>query len=279
MANTAFQTIYRQEYVAGFEARESILRKTTVTEANVNGNQAIFLVADSGSASAVTRGSDGLIPGRNDNLTQNTCTLAEYHDKPVKTSFTIDAGQSDQRKIMQETSMAVINRKIDDLIIAQLDTSTNDTGTSTTASLDLISKSIGILGSNDVPVDETDNMFGLITPAFYAYLMRIKEVGSREYVTDPAFSQSNRKMFRWFGVNWLVSTRITGKGTATEKCYIYHKNSIGHAVNKEKIDSILGYNEEEAYHYVRSSITMGAKLLQNNGVVQIKHDGSAIVAA
>lgn len=279
MASTAFQTIYRQEYVAGFEANESLLRKTTVTEANVKGNQAVFLVADSGSASAVTRGSDGLIPSRNDNLTQNTCTLTEYHDKVIKTDFVVDASQSDQRRIMQNTSMAVINRKIDDLIIAQLDTATNDTGTATTASLALVAKSIGILGSNDVPVDETENMFGLITPAFYSYLMQIKEFGNREYINDAPFVGNNKKMFRWYGVNWIVSTRITGKGTSLEKCYIYHKNAIGHAVHKETIQTALGYDEEDAYSYCRTSIAMGAKLLQNNGVIQIKHDGSAIVAA
>lgn len=279
MASTAFQTIYRQEFIAGFEARESLLRKTVVSEANIKGNQAIFLVADSGSATAVTRGSDGLIPSRNDNLTQNTCTITEWHDKVIKTDFVVDASQSDQRRIMQMTTMATMNRKIDDLIIAQLDTATNDTGTSTTASLDLITKAIGILGANDVPVDETENMFGVITPAFYAYLLRMKEFKNAEYISGNSFNEANKKMIRFAGVNWIVSTRLTGKGTSTEKCYLYHKNAIGHAVHKEAIKSTLGYNEEDAYSYCLATFPMGAKLLQNNGVVQIKHDGSAIVAS
>jgi len=218
MASTAFQTIYRQEYIAGFEARQSLLRNTVVTEAQVRGNQAIFLVADSGSATAVTRGSDGLIPGRDDNLNQNTCVLTEYHDKVRKTDFVIDASQSDQRKIMQETTMATMNRQIDDLIIGQLDAATLNTGTSATASLDLITKAIGILGSNDVAIDESENMFGVITPAFYAYLLRIKEFKNAEYVSGNSFNEANKKMIKFAGVNWIVSNRITGKGTSTEKC-------------------------------------------------------------
>jgi hypothetical protein len=62
MADTAYQTQYRQEFVAGFEQHVSLLRETVTTEAQIQGNQCIFLVADSGSATAVTRGVNGLIP-------------------------------------------------------------------------------------------------------------------------------------------------------------------------------------------------------------------------
>lgn len=81
MADTAFRTQYIEEWIAGFEERETWLRKTVTTKAQVNGNQAVFLVADSGSASAVTRGADGLIPARPDNNTQYTCTIREWHKK------------------------------------------------------------------------------------------------------------------------------------------------------------------------------------------------------
>ena len=138
MADTAFQKQYRQEFIAGFEDRQSVLRATTVQEAQIKGNEAIFLVADSGSATAQTRGVNGLLSARADNLTQNTCTLREWHDLVRKTSFNIFASQGDQRRIMQETTMSVVNRKMDDLIIAELDTMTNDTGSAQIATLDLV---------------------------------------------------------------------------------------------------------------------------------------------
>ena len=64
MAATAFQRQYRQEFIAGFEDRASVLRATCVNEAVIKGNEATFLVADSGSATAVNRGVNGLIPAR-----------------------------------------------------------------------------------------------------------------------------------------------------------------------------------------------------------------------
>ena len=76
MADTAFMTQYRQEFIAGFEQKQSLLRQSVTSEAVIKGNQAVFLVADSGGATAVTRGVNGLIPARADHLVQNTATSA-----------------------------------------------------------------------------------------------------------------------------------------------------------------------------------------------------------
>ena len=94
-----------------------MLRDTVTTEAVIKGQQAVFLVAGSGSAAAVTRGTNGRIPARPDSLTQNTCTLQEWHDLVRKTGFNVFASQGNQRAVMQMTTLAVINRKIDSLII------------------------------------------------------------------------------------------------------------------------------------------------------------------
>jgi len=83
MAETAFQKQFRQETVDVFEEGMSWLRQTTVQETVIKGNQAEFLVAGSGNASAVTRGVNGLIPARADDLTQNTATLVEWHDQNI----------------------------------------------------------------------------------------------------------------------------------------------------------------------------------------------------
>ena len=279
MATTAFQTIYRPEYIAVFERSQSLLRSTAVTEANINGTTAVFLTAGSGGATAVTRGVNGLIPARNNSLTQNSCTITEWHDLPQATRFTTDLSQGDIRRIMQETSVKVLNRKIDGQIITELDTATNDTGTSATASLALVAKSMAILGNADVDISDADNLFGLVTPAFMAYLMQTKEFGSADYVEVKPFVGPAKKMLRWYGVNWITHSGLTGLGTSTEKCYLYHRNSLGHAANTGELNVAAGYNDEQDYYYARASMFMGAKLLQNSGVVQMKHDGSAYVAA
>ncbi len=279
----AAQRQYRDEYIHGFEDRQSILRAATVQEAMIKGLDASFLVADSGSAEAQTRGVEGLIAARSDSNTQNICTLQEWHDLVRKTNFNVFASQGDQRRIMQETTMAVVNRKIDDVIIAELDTATNDTGTAAIASLDMVVWARTILGNNFVDLTDEDNIFGLISPAFDGYLMQIPEYASSDYVSVQPFTGPARRFRRWMGVNWMCHPRLTNSvgagGTgASEQCFMFHRNAIGCAIDKGGIDTAIGYDDEQAYSYCRVSVHLGAKLLQNAGVVMMKHNAGAYAA-
>lgn len=280
MADTAYQIQYRQEYIAGFEQRQSLLRDCVTTEAVVKGYQATFLVADSGSADPVTRGTNGLIPGRSDNLSQPTATLEEWHDKPQRTGYNIFASQGDGRKIMQMTSMSVMNRKIDDQIVTELNTATNNTGSAATASLTMVVNAKTKLGNNEVPFD--GGITALVTPAFVAYLeSAVPQFGSADYVTKRPLEDGDHLWkdapgyYLWSGVKWIVHPNLPGKGTNAEKCFMFHRNAIGHAAPTELLQMYAGYNEEHDYSYARCTAYMGAKLLQNSGVVVMNHDGSA----
>jgi hypothetical protein len=285
MSDSAFQVQYRQEFVQGFEQHQSLLMQACTNEAVIKGNVAEFLVADSGGATATTRGVNGLIPARADNLSQVACTLQEWNDLVRKTAFNIFASQGDQRRIMQLTTMAVINRKIDTDIIAELDTNTsNRTGaTGQTGSLALVTRALTILLNNKVPFD--GQITGVITPAFFSYLMQVKEFDHADYTVNKQFdglggAYSDRlNMFRWMGVTWMVHPGLTGAGTSTEKCYLFHKSAIGHAMDKSGLDTPVGYDQQQNYSWARATGFFGTKTLQTKGIVQIVHDGSALVSA
>jgi hypothetical protein len=280
MAETAYQIQYRQEYIKGFERRQSLLRDMVTTEAVIKGDRATFLVADSGGAEAVTRGVNGLIPGRADNNNQYTATLVEWHDKPQKTRFNIFASQGDQRRIMQETSQAVINRKIDDVLLAELATATVTTGAAATASETLVLKAKTTLQNANVPWD--NNMFAIVSPAFEAYLLQIDSFASADYVNSrpwvsPEMAWSDMpKMRNWLGVNWVSHPGVPGNGTNSETCFMFHKTAIGHAMDTAGMNVSAGYNEEDDYSWARCSVFMGSQILQNSGIVKMIHDGSAL---
>lgn len=275
MSDSAFQIQYRNEFIAAFEQSQSLVRNTVTTEVELKGNQATFLVAGSGSASAVTRGLNGLIPARADDNNQYVATLVEWHDLVKKSGFNVFASQGDQRRIMQETSTAVINRKLDSDIITELNTATQDTGATQTATLSQVMYGLTILGNNSVPLD--GNISALITPAFHAYLMQTKEFASADYVDNKPFSGA-LTMYRWAGVNFIVHPNLPGKGTSAEKCFLYHKNAIGNAINSGGISTAVGVDEEQDYSYARTSVYTGSKILQNSGIVVLNHDGSAFAA-
>ncbi len=275
MPTTAPQTQYRQELILGFQQRQSLLLQSVTNEAVIKGNTATFLVSGATADTAVTRGTNGLIPYKSEDLTQVSATLAEYHAPYRKTGFNIFQSQGDQRRSMQEQAMASINTQVDTLIIEQLDTATNDTGTSATGSLALVAKSKAILGAAFAGAGQ---ITCVISDAFHAYLMQTDAFSSADYY-KAAFAGEAATKFKWFGIDFIVHSNLTGKGTSTEKCYMFNKAAIGCAMDTAGIKSVIGYDEEQDYSFARTSFYGGAKLLQNSGVVQIKHDGSAYLAA
>lgn len=283
MSDTAYQIQFRDEFIAGFEQNKSLLRDSVTTEVMVKGYQATFLVADSGGAEAVTRGTNGRIPGRPDNLTQYTATLQEWHDVPERTGFNLFASQGDGRRIMQKTAMAVLNRKIDQDIIDALENATNDTGAAAVATLKMVVKSKAILGINKVPAD--GNITAIVTPAFMAYLHMIEEFTNSMYVnkkpvdSGEAFWSDERQVYNWMGVKWIEHPDLPGVGTSAEKCFMYHKASVGHAAPTELISTVADYDKRDDFSYCRCTGYFGGKLLQNSGVVVMNHDGSEFVAS
>lgn len=268
---------YRKEFVASFEQRVSMLKATATKESMVNGLQATFLISGSGSDTAVTRGVNGQIPYGNPTNTQVTATLVEKHAPYELTSFNIFASQGDQRRVMQMASMNVINRDIDLTILAELANATQDFGTGT-ATLNTVLGAQAILGNADIPIEEEDNMFAIVSPAFRAYLMQTTEFASGDYVDVKQFGGPARRMYRWAGINWIVSSRVTGLGTSSEICYMFHRNALGYAVRVGEESVAIGYDEKQDSSWSRATTYHAAKILQNTGIVKITHDGSGYVA-
>lgn len=178
---------------------------------------------------------------------------------------------------MQETSRKVLNRRIDADIIAQLDTATTNLGAATTMTLSVLAKAATTLGENEVPVEEEDNMWAVVTPAVRGYLMQIPEWISSDYVEVKPLAGPALRVKRCWGFNWIFHPNLTGVGTASEKCYFFHRDAVGSAFDSgEGLNTAIGYNDEQDYSYARASSFTGAVLLQQNGIVQFLHNASAI---
>ena len=285
MADTAFQIQYRQEFIAGFEQHASLLRETVTTEAVIKGNQAVFLVVDSGGASAVTRGVNGLIPARADNNTQNTCTLSEWHDLVRKTGFNVFASQGNQRAIMQMTTMAVLNRKVDSQIVTELNTGTVAIGSAgAIPTVSLFQNGRVKLTNASVPWD--GNITFLCQPSYLAYLEQTPEFVNAQLVdvkpyaggdSNPSW-RDKPQAYRWRNALIIEHPNLPGKATTSEKSFLYHKTAIGQAADTGGMATPVGYNEEQDYSWARTSVYDGAKLLQNAGVIEIHHDDTALSA-
>lgn len=280
MADTAFQTMYRQEFIAAFEQHQSLVRTCVTTEAQMKGNQAVFLVAGSGNATAVTRGVNGRIPARADDLQQNTCVLSEWHDLVRRDGFNVFGSQGDARAIMQMSTMAVLNRKVDEQIITELGNGTVTVGSSSTIpNVSLFQNASVKLQNASVPWDS--NITLLCQPSFIAYLEQAPEftnaqyVNLRPYAGDTAEWRDTPMSYRWRNTLIVAHPNLPGKGTTSEISFLFHKNAIGQAMDTAGLMTPVGYDEQEDYSWARASAYMGSKLLQNAGIVKITADGSS----
>lgn len=252
-----------------------MLKIGCVRETLIKGNVATFLVAGSGGETAVTRGSNGYIPFKSPSNTQVSCTLNERHAPFEMTGFDVFANQGDQRMILMKSSQAVMHRDIDQAIIDQLDTATVTTGSATTAGADMVIKARTKLANAEVNITEEDNMFAVITAAFEGYLMQMSEFSSADYVEVKPWVGPAKRMRRWMGVNWMVHPNLTGVGTAAEKCYMWHKNAMGHAANSAEMKVDSDFERKQQISWCNATLFHNAKKLQDSGIVQMNHDGSA----
>jgi hypothetical protein len=198
-----------------------------------------------------------------------------------KTGFNIYASQGDQRRIMQETTMAVLNRKIDDQIITELNTGTVTIGAAgTIPTVDLVQHGQVKLQNASVPWDS--NITLLCQPSFLSFLEQAPEFSKASYVNVRPFAGEDQNAnwrdmpmaYRWKHMLVVSHPNLPGKGTTSEISFMYHKNSMGHAADSATIQSYVGYNEEHDYSFARCSLYMGAKLLQDSGIVVITADGA-----
>lgn len=278
MAVQAAVTQFRQETVAQFEQKQTQLAMATTRESMRNGLSAVFLVSGSNGDTATTRGANGDISFGGPQNTQVTVTLKEKHAAKELTGFDVFASQGNQADGLRKMVTNIMHRDQDLVILAALAAATQDFGTGV---LDLTTVlGIGaILGNNQVPTDEVDNMFGIISPAANAYMMQFPEYSSADYVDIKPYANGVSKRYkRWADINWIVSPLVTGVGTASEILYIFHRAAIGYASNLDEAKVYADYETKHGRSWARAELYHEAALLQNSGVVKITHDGSAFVA-
>jgi hypothetical protein len=276
-------TIYRDLVIEGAERGASMLKDRVTTDFMKEGGTYKFLVADTGNATATTRGLNGNIPARVNNNSQVELTLEQLHDLVQMQNFNVFTSQGAQKMIAAKGVVKVIGRTMDDKILTALDATT--TGVSTTTSTDpvsLMEKAQVIIGRNNFKTTD-GNVTAVVSPSFFARLRRTSEFSNALFVNKKAWEEGlpngAEELWYWMGTYILVNNGISGVGTASEKCFMFHRDAIGFALDNDTLKPVLGYNEEQDYSFARCSGYFGAKLLQTAGAVEMLHDGSAFGAA
>jgi hypothetical protein len=198
--------------------------------------------------------------------------------------------QLDMSKLATEVKAGYISQMAqaaadytDDLIIDALDAgatgSIGDYGSSDTDYIDQnMALEIGeYFDRRNVPRD--GKRFCAVTPRQWAALMKIQSYSDADFVgNDLPFKKSGFEMRMWNDINWFISNRLNGVGTNQARCLAWHYSACGHGINSDYKIQWDWENLKQGWSGV-ASLSMGATVIDANGVVEIRLDDTGALPA
>ena len=277
-APNVFHDVFTKEFKYDFERDGPKLLNCVSSQGVVNGDLVYFDVVDPGDE-AVEKGRDGRIPSSDLGLSQVSAQLQNHHKKYRIDDFDKFRANPNMAQAMQMRGKGAIVRKIEQLIVDQLDTATANMGAATILStLAEISEWVEALSLNDVEID-SGQVTGVVSHRAWSQMLRIPEFKSADYtevkVADRYYAT---KAKQFLGVNWIMYNGLTGRGTAAAKCYLFHRSAIGHMFDGLP-SPIFFDNKEDAYSGVRFEVKHTAKMLLQRGVIQFVHNDTTGLTA
>jgi len=289
--DTAFITSYEAKVHEVFQRQGSYLKDAVRVKDGVVGSTAVFQKI--GKGTATTKARHGTITPMNQTHTAPSCTLADFYagdwvDKLDEAKININ-----ERDAIASGGAMALGRKVDDQITTVLDSTTQTTITLTvTSKATVLATAIQFAEAawdNDVPNDGM--VYAVVTPRMWSQLMTLDQFQREEYVsadgqafrTGPTLGKSRWK--EWMGIKWKMQTGLPGAGTATAKCFLWHKMAVGYAVansagniaSNEAVAADITWHGDRAAHFVNHMMSGQAVLIDDTGVIEANLDDTAAI--
>ena len=290
--DTAFITQYSSDVHEVFQRKGSYLMPAVFHKSGVIGNTASFHKI--GTGTATTKARHGTITPMNQTHTAPTCTLVDFYAGDWVDKLDEAKTNMDVRKAYANGGAMALGRKCDDQILTVLDTTSQTISTLTTSSTAaaFLGTALGwveAVFANDVPND--GDVFAVVTARLWSQFMSVPQFQNADYVgsAGQSFTQGPQigmgKWKDWMGVKWKMQTGLSGAGTATAKCYIWHKTAIGYA-SAEAAGNIAGnasvaaditWHGDRAAHFVNHLMSGQAVMIDDTGVIEANTDDTQAV--
>lgn len=286
--DTAFIRKYEAEFHAVFQRTGGYLRVAVRTKDNIEGKSTTFQKI--GNGTATTKARHGVITPMNQDHTAIECTLADFFAGDYVDKLDEAKTNVDERLAIAQGGAWALGRKCDDQILTALDATTQTAATITLSSIPAIRNSfiawVGKLDSADVPNDGM--RFGVLSPIAHQFLMLVDQYQNadyREFIMGDMPNDSGANMYRfryYLGVNWIVHSGVVAAGTASAKCFVWHKNAVGyatgaHSENKAQdagntVSADVQWIGPRYAHWVNHAMSGGACLIDDTGVIEAVFD-------
>ena len=265
MANTIDQAFIKQfetEVHLAYQRSGSKLRNT-VRSSNVTGSTARFQKIGTGAASTKSR--NGNVTTMELAHTYAEVTMADYYaaeyiDKLDELKININ-----ERQAVAQSAASALGRKTDDIITTAMDAGANATQIADVSGALVKADFLTMfetLGTADIPED--GQRYLAMSPAGYADLFNITEFASSDYVGPQNLPFAGGMTMKEFMGLKVFSTSAVAGG----KNYLYHTSAVGLGVNAD-VSTEINYVAEKVSHLATSMMSMGAVVIDDNGVYEV----------
>jgi hypothetical protein len=241
----------------------SKLRNTVRTAGNVRGNVVRFQKIGAGSANTKSR--NGNVTPMELAHTNVEATMADFYAPEFIDKLDELKTNIDERQAVAQSAAAALGRKTDDILYTAMDAGANttqihDTG-SALAKADLLSM-FETFGTANIPED--GQRYLAMHPKGYADLFNITEFASSDFVGEqnlPFAGGITMKEFLGFKI-FSTAAITAGKNMA------YHSSAVGLGINSD-VSTEINYVPEKAAHLATSMMSMGAVVIDDNGIYEV----------
>lgn len=268
--NNAFITLYDAEVKEAYQREGSKLRGTVRTRNNVIGSVVKFQKVGKGSASTKARHANVSTM----NITHSNVDAvlvdkyaADYVDMLDELKLNIQ-----ERRVQARAGAFALGRETDDQILTEADTTTQVVAHGGIG-LDLEKCLAGwqTLADNDA-LD--GDIWAFVSPKQWTNLLQISQFADADFIgsDDLPFNSKGLTGKRWLGARWMPHSGLPTAANIRSN-FLYNSTSIGHAIGAD-IKTRIDYVPEKAAHLINTMMSMGAKMIDELGCINIEADES-----
>ena len=261
----AYSVQYGHEVHAAYQRMGTKLRNTVRVRNNVKGAITVFQKVGKGTAS--TKARHGKVPVMNVDHSSVECQLYDFYAGDWLDKLDDLKIEHDERSVLTNAGAYALGRKTDELIITELDKSTNYAMDGTTAlTKDKVLEAFEMLGDADVPDD--GERYAIVGWKQWSDLMQIEEFSNSLYLGADELPWKGTQAKKWLGTLWMPHSGLT-KSAGIRYCYWYHKTAIGHACGAD-VKTEITYQGDRAAWFINNFMSQGSILVDADGVVSMR---------
>ena len=262
----AFTKQFEAEVHLAYQQMGTKLRSTVRSKSGVVGASTTFQKVGRGTASTKSR--HGIVPVMNLNHEPVECIMQDYYAGDWVDALDELKTNIDERRVVASAGAYALGRKTDELITNAMSGATTSVGDYTTGlTKDLILSALEVMNENDVPDD--GRRFAVVGVHQWNELLSMDEFVSADYVGDNLPLISGGASKKWLGITWVLYNDLPLNSTSGRDCFMYHATSIGHASGQD-VKTDITWHGERAAHFISNSMSQGAVLIDDAGIVRIK---------